>query len=369
MKIISIIGARPQFIKVAAVCRAFERVESGEGLNPVDHIILHTGQHYDENLSRMFFEELDIPNPAHNLGIGSASHGAQTGKMLEAVEGVLVEEAPDRVLVYGDTNTTLAGALAAVKLHIPVAHIEAGLRSFNRRMPEEINRLLTDHIADLHLCPTATAVANLKAEGVIRGVEFVGDVMFDCAIYYTRKVTDSEGHILEKYGLRRKGYYLATIHRPENTDHSGRLRSILRALDEIASPECPVILPLHPRTDERLRGLDYAVSADVRVQKPVSYLEMIALERNARTILSDSGGIQKEAYFHRVPCVTLRDETEWVETVDMKVNILSGADTERIVHAARELETADILWDDKTGIFGNGDAADVIVTLLVKNIS
>ena len=356
MKLLTVIGARPQFIKASAVSRAIQ-AEKAKGAN-LREVIVHTGQHFDANMSKVFFEELSIPEPDYHLGIASLGHGAMTGRMLEAIESVLLKEKPDMVLVYGDTNSTLAGALAAAKLHVPVAHVEAGLRSFNKRMPEEVNRILTDHVSDLLFCPTQTAVDNLGGEGITGGVHLVGDVMYDVTLHYREKA--AERHSLEKWGVAEKGYALCTVHRAENTDDARRLEEILGVLRDIAE-ETPVLLPLHPRTrkiietmgqPEALRGLT--------VLEPLSYLEMLRLEMSAKVILTDSGGVQKEAFFHRVPCITLRDETEWVETVEMGWNVLAGADREAIVRAWHGAYT-----QIETGpVYGNGDAAGRIVDCL-----
>ena len=327
MRIITIIGARPQFIKVAAVSRVLRR-ECRE-------VLVHTGQHYDENMSQVFFDELEIPRPDYNLDVGSGGHGAQTGAMLAKIEEVLLAEKPDRMLVYGDTNSTLAGALAAAKLHIPVAHVEAGLRSFNRLMPEEINRLLTDHIADQLFCPSEIAVANLAAEGVVAGVHRVGDVMYE-ALMHAVSVAERRSGILPQLGLVSGEYALATIHRAENTDDPQRLGRLMAALQEI-SGRMPVVFPVHPRTRGKLQALALspakAGGGDLRLLDPVGYLDMVRLEAGAAVVLTDSGGMQKEAYWLRVPCVTLREETEWVETVQQGWNVLAGSDPERIVHA------------------------------------
>lgn len=323
MKIVTIVGARPQFVKAAAVSR-FLRRHGAE-------VLVHTGQHYDDNMSRVFFEELDIPPPACDLGIGSGGHGAQTGAMLAAIENVLLKEKPDRVLVYGDTNSTLAGALAAAKLHVPVAHVEAGLRSFNRRMPEEINRVLTDHVSDLLFCPGATAVANLAAEGIRAGVHPVGDVMHP-ALMHAAAVARDKSDVLARLGLSAGGYALATVHRAENVDDPERLQRIISALRDV-SRQRPVVFPVHPRTRRQLPEL-HAGGGLIPID-PVGYLDMVRLEAGAAVILTDSGGVQKEAYWLRVPCVTLREETEWVETVREGWNVLVGADPDRIVRAAR----------------------------------
>ena len=305
MKIVTVVGARPQFVKAAPVSRVLRQRHA--------EVLVHTGQHYDREMSDLFFEELDIPRPDHELGVGSGSHGRQTGQMLIGIEEVLLAERPNWVLVYGDTNSTLAGALAAVKLGIPVAHVEAGLRSFNRAMPEEHNRILTDHCADLLFCPTQTAVDLLRGEGVTAGVHLVGDVMVDAALQFA-DVARQRSTILAELDLTPKSYALATLHRPYNTDDPERLREVLAALDAL---EMPVIFPVHPRTRSRLAELagTHHASRNTQYVPPVGYLDMLALEQSAALILTDSGGVQKEAYFFAVPCVTLRPETEWVETV------------------------------------------------------
>lgn len=343
MKIVTIVGARPQFIKAAPVSEALSRAGHRE-------ILVHTGQHYDYGMSRVFFEEMGIPEPAVNLEVGSASHGKQTGEMLMGIEQVLQHEAPDWTLVYGDTNSTLAGALAAVKLRIRLAHVESGLRSFNRDMPEEHNRVLADHCADLLLCPTATAVRNLEAEGIRAGIELVGDTMYDAALRFAGR-----SRVIHNLGLEPQGFFLATVHRPYNTDHPNVLKSLLQAFGRLRET---VVFPVHPRTRERLNGA--ASPPNVRCIDPVGYLDMLALEQNARLILTDSGGVQKEAYFFGVPCLTLRPETEWVETVEAGWNVVVGSDPDTIVAAA------DRQWPGgrPPEIFGAGDAADRIAATL-----
>ena len=323
VKIVSVVGARPQFIKASALSRPLRRRAT--------EILVHTGQHYDANMSQVFFDELGIPAPEYNLGVGSASHGAQTAAMLVALEDLLVAERPDWVLVYGDTNSTLAGALAAAKLHIPVAHVEAGLRSFNRLMPEEINRVVADHLSELLFCPSRLALENLAAEGIRQGVHVVGDVMA-AALAYAVDRAEEESAILERLGLTPKNYLLVTVHRAENTDDPQRLQNILSVLAQIKEP---VLLPLHPRTRKLIEELDFDASAapNLRLIEPLGYLEMVRLEKSARLILTDSGGIQKEAYWLGVPCITLRDETEWLETVELGWNTLVGADPQRILNA------------------------------------
>ncbi|MFW5856554.1 MAG: non-hydrolyzing UDP-N-acetylglucosamine 2-epimerase [Planctomycetota bacterium] len=361
MRILTVVGARPQFVKAAMVSHAILRRNDASSDPHIEETIIHTGQHYDDCMSRIFFDDLSIPAPAVNLEVGSGPHGETTGKMLAGLEREIQQRAPDGVLVYGDTNSTLAAALAAAKLHVPVAHIEAGLRSFNRRMPEEVNRVLTDHVANLLCCPTETAVEHLRREGIEGGVVFTGDVMFDAALHFGA-LADERSRILETLELDRAHYHLATIHRAENTDDPQRLRGILRALGELASAE-PVVLPLHPRTKARMAsaGLE-ALAEHLRIIEPVSFLDMIHLERHARLILTDSGGVQKEAFFHGVPCVTLRDETEWTETVEAGWNRLTGADTEAILDAARNAAPGRSL-----AAYGDGAAADAVVRALLAH--
>ncbi|NQT19708.1 MAG: UDP-N-acetylglucosamine 2-epimerase (non-hydrolyzing) [Planctomycetes bacterium] len=363
LNIVTIVGARPQFIKAAAVSRAVASHNNGTPAAPIVEKIVHTGQHYDENMSQVFFDQLDIPRPHLNLDIGSGTHGAQTGRTLEAIERVLLDDRPDWCLVYGDTNSTLAGALAAAKLHVPVAHVEAGLRSFNRLMPEEVNRVLTDHVSDLLFCPTDAAVTNLADEGIARGVCRVGDVMYDCALHYAAKAEAIEDEVLATLGLRPKGFFLATVHRAENTDDPERLRGIFAAFEQIATPQRPVVLPLHPRTRNRLEQEGLDAPDHVRCVEPVPYLEMVCLEKNAAVILTDSGGVQKEAYFYRVPCVTLRDETEWVETTRNGCNRLAGAEPARIVEAVAAAEGAQPEW---LPMYGGGAASDEIIAMLLN---
>lgn len=350
MNIVTIVGARPQFIKAAAVSRVL-RLRHRE-------VLLHTGQHYDANMSAVFFDELGIPPPDANLAVGSASHGAQTGAMLAKIEEVLLAERPDWVLVYGDTNSTLAGALAAAKLRIPVAHVEAGLRSFNRAMPEEINRVLTDHVSDLLLCPSVTAVENLAREGIFRGVALVGDVMADALRLAVERADDS---VLESSGVQPGSYALVTVHRAENTDDPLRLQGILTGLTLL---DMPVIFPAHPRARRAIAALGWGPPAHVRLIEPVGYLGMVALMRGARVVLTDSGGVQKEAYWLGIPCVTLRDETEWVETVTCGWNTLAGADPGRIVAAARQPYPA----APRPPLYGDGYAAERCVAALERGL-
>ncbi len=324
-------------------------------------VLVHTGQHYDETLSDVFFAELDIPPPDYNLDVGSASHARQTAAMLERLEDVLLAERPDWVLVYGDTNSTLAGALAAAQGGLPLAHVEAGLRSHNRSMPEELNRVLADRCADVLLCPTETAVSNLAREGMCEGVHLVGDVMYDSLLRWLSKV-EGEASVLGKLGLSPGAYVLATVHRPANTDETDRLSSILKALGEL--PE-PVVLPAHPRTRKAAAGAALAIPPNVRMVEPVGYSDMLILEKRARCIVTDSGGVQKEAYLLGVPCVTLREETEWPETLTGGWNVLAGADAARIVEAARRPSPQ----GRPVACFGDGRAAEKIVKVLENDPS
>ena len=377
MKIVIIVGARPQFIKAAAISRAIQT--SDKKKKKIQEILVHTGQHYDYLMDRVFFEELDLPQPHYHLGVGSGSHGKQTGIMLERIEAILQKEKPEAVLVYGDTNSTLAGALAAAKLNIPVAHVEAGLRSYNRRMPEEINRLITDHLSTFLFCPTAQAVQNLLKEGIRDGkgkiVKNVGDVMYDSILYYS-KIAEIKSTILKDLGLLTlntqnsklitHNYYLATLHRAENTDDPKRLKSILKALNEIGK-EAPVILPLHPRTKKMMGVHRLSMkSQGVKMINPVSYLNMLMLEKNAKAILTDSGGVQKEAYWLKVPCLTLRDETEWVETVKNGWNVLVGTGTQKILNGLKHLEKRKSFRKGRE-LFGGGKAGEKILHVIIKH--
>jgi UDP-GlcNAc3NAcA epimerase len=395
MKIAAIVGARPQFIKAWAVTRAIGSANRGK--RHVREVLVHTGQHYDYLMDRIFFEELNLPKPDYHLGVGSGSHGKQTGLMLERIEAVLAKETPDLVMVYGDTNSTLSGALAAAKLSIPVAHVEAGLRSYNTKMPEEINRLLTDHLSTVLFCPTRQAVLNLLKEGIRSGgrkvIKNVGDVMYDSILYYS-KIAGGKSTILKDLGLYTQSalrhaprrvhgspephmvqgafqmspYYLATLHRAENTDNPKRLKSILRALNEI-SKNTPVVLPLHPRTRKMIKNFHLeSVCERMTVIQPVSYLDMLVLEGNAKTILTDSGGVQKEAYWLGVPCLTLREETEWMETLQYGWNRLVGAEPNRVVgEVAKAGRKAPARKRKK--IFGDGKAGEKIVRVLIEHFS
>ena len=349
MKIVSIVGARPNFIKLAPVSKELRK--------EFDEIIVHTGQHYDYEMNKLFFDELGIPEPDYHLGVGSGSQGYQTGEMLKRTEEVLTKEKPDMVLVFGDTNSTLAGVLAAVKLHIKAAHIEAGLRSRDKKMPEEINRVLTDHCSDLLFCPTETAVKNLKNEGIAKGVYLTGDVMVD-ALQENIKIAEKKSKILDVLNLNPEEYYLATVHRAENTDDFSRLKSIVDAFCEIRH----IVFPCHPRTEKCLKeyGLWNKLKNMIKVIKPVGYLDMLMLEKNARKILTDSGGVQKEAYIFKVPCITLRETTEWVETVEDGWNVLVSADKERIVKMVKKFEPN----KNQREVFGDGNASKDIKRIL-----
>ncbi len=353
MKIVTVVGARPQFIKAAVVSRAIAATEG------MEEIIVHTGQHFDTNMSDVFFEEMSIPKPQYNLNINGLGHGAMTGQMLEKIEEVLLKERPDWVLVYGDTNSTIAGALAAKKLHIKVAHVEAGLRSFNIDMPEEVNRILTDRISNILFCPTETAVNNLKKEGydnIECSITNVGDVMQDAAIFYSAKAKKPENVIPDVFAL-------CTVHRAENTDDPIRLINIFRGLEEI-SEKVPVVLPLHPRTKSKLTNLGFDFDkSKIRFINPVGYLEMVWLLKNCQFVLTDSGGLQKEAYFFSKPCITMRDETEWVELVEHGFNTLVGADSKRIVEEANKaMQNQD--YDFSLRLYGNGDAGEKIIDMM-----
>jgi len=373
MKLLSIVGARPQFVKAAVVSAAIEKYNSTASLK-IEQKLIHTGQHYEHNLSGVFFDQLPLPAPDHHLGVGSGSHGAQTAAMLVGLENVMIEEKPDMTVVYGDTNSTIAGALASGKLHIPVAHVEAGLRSFNRAMPEEMNRVATDHLSDLLLCPTGTAVKNLKNEGIEHGAVMTGDVMLD-AVRNFLPLAEQRTLLFEKLGVKPGEYILVTIHRAENTDVLDRLENLLRMLTRLNRP---VVFPMHPRLRDRIAKQEGGAlrqllesARDVQIIEPVSYLDMLLLECKARMILTDSGGVQKEAYFLGVPCLTLRDETEWLETLRGNWNRVVGTSPKKV------LPLAESLWS-KNGAqpkgqpdlkqFGGGHAGDRTVRAMLAYI-
>jgi UDP-GlcNAc3NAcA epimerase len=408
VKIVTVVGARPQFIKAGAFCRAIEEYNrKASSKKRMDEVLVHTGQHYDYLMDKVFFEELELPKPAYHLGVGSGSHAQQTGRMLERLEPVLEKEKPDGVVVYGDTNSTLAGALTAAKLNIPVVHVEAGLRSYVRSMPEEINRIVTDHLSTFLFCPTNQAVRNLAKEGIkpgpVRIVRNVGDVMYDSILYYS-KIAEKKSTILKDLGYLAQPpvrnadlrslrtcterfpsgaeaplgrsqtvpYYLVTLHRAENTDDPKKLKSILKALNEIGR-KIPILLPLHPRTKKMIHAFCLLPrGGSIKLIDPVSYFDMLSLERQAKAILTDSGGVQKEAYWFRVPCLTLRDETEWVETVKSGWNVLVGTEQRKIAREIVRLEKRRLSEKGTrkesipTGIFGDGKASEKIVQILVR---
>jgi UDP-GlcNAc3NAcA epimerase len=395
MKIISVVGARPQFIKVAPVARAIARhnanhqspvtshqspITIDQSLVTIHHLLVHTGQHYDIELSRIFFDELGIPRPDYNLGVGSDTHARQTARMMIAVEDTLVSEKPDLVLVYGDTNSTLAGALAAVKLHIPVAHVEAGPRMFDKSIPEEVNRVLTDHVSSVLFAPTQTAVDNLKREGITRGVYLTGDVMLDSFLHFS-SIAAKKSTILQRLQLSRGEYMLATVHRAGNTDNEENLRNIIEAF--LSTGE-KIVFPVHPRTRKMLKEFNLNLNlnlnlipeseshspsqsqsesesqSNVLMIPPVGYLDSIMLTRNARKVLTDSGGLQKEAYFSKVPCITLDEATGWPETVEDGWNVLVGSDKGKIIEAVKRFE----LNGTQRAVFGDGRAGVKIATVI-----
>lgn len=351
MKIATIVGARPQFIKLSLLSRELRKEHK--------EILIHTGQHYDDNLSGVFFKELRIPRPDYNLNIVSSEQGGQTALMLEGAERILLKEKPKLVIVYGDTNSTLAGALAAAKLNIPIAHVEAGLRSYRKDMPEEINRVLTDHLSTFLFCPTKNAVQNLKEEGIIDGVYNVGDIMYDALLFYFREAR-RKSKILQELGLCKNAYFLTTVHRAENTDSAERLKKII---DIFVSLNKPVIFPVHPRTKKYLKKFNISIQGSlVRLIEPVNYFDMLMLEANAKVILTDSGGVQKEAYFLNTPCITLREETEWPETVRGKGNNVAGIDKINVMKIIRKF--SHIKPKNSSGLFGNGNVVKKIFKAL-----
>ena len=355
IKIVTVIGARPQFIKAATVSRSI--AENSD----ITEVLIHTGQHYDANMSEIFFEQMDIPKPNYNLGIGGGTHGAMTGQQLEKIEELLMTEKPDWVLVYGDTNSTLAGALAAAKLHIPVAHVEAGLRSFNRKMPEEVNRVLTDHLSAILFAPTPTAKDNLLREGINEDkIHVVGDVMYDAALFYRERA--KEPSWFSDLGLHNTEFVLCTIHRAENTDDPKRLSAIFLGLQKSG---LPIVMPLHPRTREKLKNSDIRLGENIHITDPVGYLEMVWLEIHCKLIATDSGGVQKEAYFHKKPCITLRDETEWIELVNCGANILVQAEASLIEKELILQVNVSNLFSEN--IYGDGSAANLVTSAIMCN--
>jgi UDP-GlcNAc3NAcA epimerase len=356
-KILTIVGARPQFVKAAALSRALKKLG-------VEEVLVHTGQHFDENMAEIFFRQMDIPQPKYNLGINSLSHGAMTGRMLEEIEKVLIAEKPSVIVVFGDTNSTLAGALAASKLHIPVAHIEAGLRSFNMKMPEEINRILTDRISNFLFCPTEVAINNLLIEGFENfdiNIINSGDVMYDVALYYSR-VSSEKSTIINDLGLSKKPFLLSTLHRQENTDDLERLNSIISALNTL-SKDYQIVLPIHPRTRKILQNEN--IRLDFEPIDPVGYFDMIELLKHCQMVITDSGGVQKEAFFFEKHCLVTREETEWTELVDLHYNFMVGAETDKIINTVAEVEKTTAKFNVKP--YGDGNAADKIA-LVLKNI-
>lgn len=355
MKILTVIGTRPQFIKACMLSNklATER--------EIEEIIVHTGQHYDKNMSDIFFTQLNMPKPHVNLHIGSSSHGKQTGQMLAALEEIMMQVNPNVVLVYGDTNSTLAGALASSKLHIPLAHVEAGLRSFNKKMPEEINRVVTDHLSHLLFCPSHTAALHLKKEGITDGVYVTGDIMYDAIVHF-KHFAFTQSTILQALSLTKDNYYLSTIHRAENTNDKDRLTAILQALQQV---DKEVILPLHPGTKRKINEFslhEFISSAPIQVIEPLSYFDMVAVVAHASAVITDSGGLQKEAYMLQVPCITVRDETEWIETVQSGWNHIVGANKEKIVQTLSQLQRP----TEYPSLFGDGHTAKHIIHILKK---
>lgn len=364
-KILSIVGARPQFIKAAVLSEKLKKLG-------IHEVLVHTGQHYDFNMSDIFFKELFIKKADYNLGVGGGRHGEQTGRMLIKIERVLIEEKPDLVLVFGDTNTTLAGALSSVKLKIPVVHIEAGLRSFNKKMPEEINRIISDHIAELLFAPTDKAIENLKNEGITKNVYKTGDVMFDIALSVIDSVKNKKYEVLKKYSLNDKSFILVTIHRAENTDQTDNLYNIIKAICTLSEMGFQVFFPVHPRTKKVLQNSGFLQKMrknSVILNEPVSYSEMLILESSARIIITDSGGVQKEAYFFKTPAVIPRYETEWVELVESNWNVLTGPETEKIINTATFLWNENVFNKKWVNYYGNGDASVKIADIIYKTLN
>ena len=356
MKVLTVIGARPQFVKAAALSREFAKHDN------VEEILVHTGQHFDANMSDIFFTEMEIPKPKYNLDINSVGHGAMTGRMLEGIEEILLKEKPDLLLVYGDTNSTTAGALAARKLHIKVAHVEAGLRSFNMEMPEEVNRIITDRISDYLFCPTQTAIDNLENEGYNNiDIQIVksGDVMQDAATFYAKKSVE-KSTVIKDNNLDK--FILTTLHRADNTDDKDRLTDIVEALNEIHSTICPIVLPLHPRTKAKL--ISHNLKLNVKLIDPVGYFDMIELIKNSSLVMTDSGGLQKEAFFFEKNCVTMRDQTEWVELIKANVNVLVGANKSKIIAETKVMMSQ--VSNFNVDLYGNGVACKNIVDYLLK---
>ena len=368
-RLASIIGARPQFIKAAMVSKAIKSHNRAGGSTKIEEILIHTGQHYDYNMSQVFFDQMKIPSPRYHLAVGSGTHNLMIGTMLIRIEKALMKENPDLVLVYGDTNSTLAGALSASKIPLPVAHVEAGLRSYNRGMPEEFNRLLTDHISSFLFCPTRAGVDNLRKEGLTDGVYEVGDVMYDAFLAYKDRAW-KKSKILADFDLSPGRFCLATVHREENANHSERLKNIFRAFDELADRGLPFIVPIHPRTREMIQKqkMNMIKNPHVRLIAPVSYFDMLTLASHSRVILTDSGGLQKEAFFARVPCITLRNETEWIETVETGMNRLSGTKAVSIIENFHKVADARFReYPNPATYYGDGNASRRILETLIKS--
>ena len=364
MKLLTVLGARPQFVKAAAVSRVIGDLAASRPTgshDSIDEVIVHTGQHYDPMMSDVFFDELGIPHPAHRLDVGSANHGEQTGEIMRRLEPIVLAERPDVLLVYGDTNSTLAGALVAAKLGITIAHVEAGLRSFDRAMPEEINRVVTDHVSDLLLCPSDTAISNLSNEGITRGVNLTGDVMHDVLLHTVSTLGDSS-RVASRLGLRSDRYAVATLHRASNTDDPARAAAIFAALAELASDGMDIVFPVHPRT--RAMVTDAGLPAGVHVIDPVGHVDMIGLVSGAAAVITDSGGLQKEAAWLGIPCITARNETEWVETVECGWNVVVGTDTKRIVDCVRNARPP----SEPFIAYGDGNAAVRVVECIVDGV-
>lgn len=360
MKICTIIGARPQFIKASVFSSEIQSI------NDIEEVIIHTGQHYDEKMSQIFFQELNIPKEKYNLQVGSGSHSVQTSSMLVKIEDILLNEKPHWVLLYGDTNSTLAGGLAASKLNIPIAHVEAGMRSFNRKMPEEINRVITDHVSTLNFCSTITALENLKNEGLEHTSHLVGDIMYDCVLKFTSVAEKIFGNsLIDEYCLKKGEYILLTCHRAENTDVLANLYQIVEAINEIAKDHT-IIFPIHPRTKKKIEENNLELSKNILRVKPLSYLEMIILEKNSKLIVTDSGGMQKEAFFHKIPCITLREETEWEETVKLGCNLLVGSQQSKILQAIKVMSAKSLQVIKDIFPYGDGSTSKKIIAHLKK---
>ncbi len=372
MILVHVIGARPQFIKLAPLLRSFKSLDKRQQ-SGIKNILIHTGQHYDDEMSSIFFRDLQIPEPDYNLGVGSGSHAFQTGEMLHKIEGLLIKVSPDLLVIYGDTNSTLAGSLAAVKLHIPIAHVEAGLRSFNKRMPEEINRIISDHVSDILLAPTPTAMKNLKQEGMGKKSFYTGDIMYD-AVLINRPVAEEKSGILKRLELENKDFVVVTIHRAENTENVQNLKLLFQTLAEIASPYFTVVFPIHPRTKNfiHLKNIIPSNSSHLKIIEPVGYFDMLKLVSHCQMILTDSGGLQKEAYFLNRPCITLREETEWAETITGKGNIITGINPDKIIKAIQEWKkrlknTPTDFSKEIRKSFGDGRASEIIRDIILSS--